>query len=279
MKKKTLIFLILLLFITFVYAQEFKKNKYSTEIDCEDPFPFINVSEYLKSAEREIDLEQYKTVIRNGDINAIEKPYLNDLQLGALTTVELKLFRNLFYAKKGFVFSDDELTKYFSQFEWYKPESKNVSFTQLEKSAIERIKIFESESSRTYEFENRTIVWEAFNGGADQRAQCLKLNQDKTFEYIPSETINRLQSIKGTWKIGKNRIVLSVESENVLLGGYVADHPNTPYIDKGTPVIITYKNAIKISLPLNESKLYKKYNFEWGEKWIMIGSSDYYISK
>ena len=104
MKKKTLIFLILLLFITFVYAQEFKKNKYSTEIDCEDPFPFINVSEYLKSAEREIDLEQYKTVIRNGDINAIEKPYLNDLQLGALTTVELKLFRNLFYAKKGLFF-------------------------------------------------------------------------------------------------------------------------------------------------------------------------------
>ena len=69
------------------------------------------------------------------------------------------------------------------------------------------------------------------------------------------------------------------KSENVLLGGYVADHPNTPYIDKGTPVIITYKNSIKISLPLNESKLYKKHNFEWGEKWIMIGLCDYYISK
>ena len=233
----------------------------------------------MQSAADKIDLEKYKTIIRNGDISAIEKPYLNDLQLGVLSKTELKLFRNLFYAKKGYIFSDDELTKYYKQFDWYKPTTKNVIFTALEQSAINRIKRFESESTIKYDYVDRDVLWEQWYGGADQRGALLRLNKDKTFVYKPAETINRIQYIKGKWTISNNKIVLSVESENVLFGGYVADHPNTPYIDKGTPVVIIFEKPIKITLPLNESEAYEKYNFTWSEKWIMIGSADCYISE
>lgn len=276
--KKVFALSIIITFSVFAYSQNNETSKYSKELDCEYPYSYSGLSSYLDSAEELIDLERYKTIIRNGDISAIEKPYLNDLQLGALSKTELKLFRNLFFAKKGFIFSDKELEKYFKQFDWYKPESKGVNFSELEKTAISRIQLFEAESSVKYDYENRTVVWETWNGGADQRGPLLKLNKDKTFEYTPWKTINRVEKINGSWLVSNNRIILSVESESVLFGGYVAADPNTPFIAKGNPVKIIYETPLKISLPLNESQASKEYNLNWSEKWLRIGSGECYIS-
>ena len=273
--KKVLLISIMISISAFAYAQNNSISQYAKELDSEYPYRY-NVSSYLESADELIDLEKYKTIIRNGDISAIEKPYLNDLQLGALSKTELKLFRNFFYAKKGYIFSDKELEKFFMQFDWYKAKSKDVSFTWLEESAINRIKLFENESTVKYDFENRSIIWETWNGGADQRGPLLKLNKDKTFEYIPGKTINRVEKINGTWLVLNNKIILSVENESVLFGGYVTE--DASYIKNGSSVIIQYKSPVKISLPLNESQAPQKYNLKWGEKWLMIGSGDCYIS-
>lgn len=264
--------------VSFAFAQDNGGSEYSKEIDCEYPLSG-EIQKWLKRAEEDVDLERYKTIIRNGDISAIETPYLNDLQLGVLSKAELKLFRNLFYAKKGYIFPDEELGKYYSKFEWYHPATKEVTFTDLEQSAINRIKVFESDSSIQYAYEKRNIIWEQWNGGADQRGYLLKLNKNKTFEYIPGSGINRLIKIKGRWAVSNNKIILSVESESVYFGGYIADHPNTPYIDKATAGIITFDSPIKITLPLNNSDVNKKYNFTWSEKWIMLGSTECYISE
>ena len=266
------------LFTSLSFTQSYYESKYSKEINCGEPVS-SNVDSWLKLAESDIDLERYKTIIRNGDISAIEEPYLNDLQLGVLSKTELKLFRNLFYAKKGYIFSDEELAKYYLQFAWYNPMTRNVTFSNLEQSAINRIKIFESESTIKYTYENQTITWEQWNGGADQRGYLLKLNKDKSFVYIPGSRINRLVKLEGKWSVSNNKIILSVENEFVCFGGYIAWHPNTPYIDKATPGIITFEEPIKITLPLNETDIDKKYNFNWSEKWIMLGSTECYISK
>lgn len=164
---KKLFFLSIMIFLSaLAYSQNNEISKYVKELECEYPYRY-NVTSYLESAGELIDLERYRTIIRNGDISAIEKPYLNDLQLGALSKTELKLFRNLFYAKKGYIFSDKELEKFFKQFDWYEAKSKDVKFSNLEESAINRIKIFEADSTVKYESENRSIVWETWNGGAD----------------------------------------------------------------------------------------------------------------
>ena len=275
--KKVLLCLLSLFLVNNIYS-EIIENKYSSELGSEEPISY-RVSEYLKRAEEDIDILKYKTIIRNGIIEEIEKPYLNDLQLGALSKTELKLLRNLFYAKKGYIFNDDDLTKFFSQFDWYKPKTKEVTFSDLEKTAINRIKLFESESTIKYDYEDKNIIWEKWNGGADQRGQLLKLNKDKSFEYFPSQSINRIKSITGTWEIKNNKIVLYVDTENILLGGYVAFHPNTPFIDQGNSAIIKFNEPIKISLPLNESEADKKYNLTWSKNWLMIGSTDCYISQ
>lgn len=276
--KKVFVLMIMITITSLSFSQSNNVSKYSKEIDCEYPLS-REISRYLKSAEENVDLERYKTIIRNGDISAIEKPYLNDFQLGVLSKTELKLFRNLFYAKKGYIFSDVELEKYYSQFDWYHPETKDVSFTGLEQIAINRIKVFESESSINYAYENKSITWEKWNGGADQRGFLLKLNSDKSFEYIPDAGINRLKKINGKWSVLNNKIVLSVETETVYFGGYVASDPNTPYIEKGTPGIITFENPIKITLPLNEVDAERKNNLNSNKEWLKLGSTECYISK
>ena len=65
------------------------------------------------------------------------------------------------------------------------------------------------------------------------------------------------------------------ESEEVIFGGY----DNYDTFKNGTSVIIKYGDPVKITLPINESEAYKKYNLNWTDKWLMIGSSDYYVSK
>ena len=170
--KKVFVCTLLILIVNSLYSKGFEKNKYSTELDCEYPFTYQQADRY-KSAAEDIDLLRYKTIIRNGIIEEIEKPYLNDLQLGVLTKTELKIFRNMFYARKGYIFSDEDLTKYFNQFDWYKPETKQVTFTNLETNAINRIKIFESDGTQKYNYEGENIVWEEWNGGADQRGSLI----------------------------------------------------------------------------------------------------------
>lgn len=277
MKKFFLFFLIFNL-VVLSFSQESKYSKYSMELKCINPKTY-NVQEDISKLQNQVDLEFYKTVIRNGDINAIEKPYLRDLELGVLSKTELKLFRNMFYAKKGYIFTDKELEKYFSQFDWYKPVTKDIQFTDLEKTAIERIQMFEAESTITYEYSDKDIVWEYWNGGANERGPLLKLSKDKTFEYTPAEVISRLISIKGTWSIVDNKVVLSVTAEKVFFGGYIDGDPCGSYVNDGTPVTITYEQPLKITLPLNSTDVDKKYGFGWSEKWIMIGSCECYISK
>ena len=272
--KKVFLLIMSLFIINLVYSQNFEKNKYSKEIDCEYPYTYQSY-ERIKSAEIEIDLLRYKTIIRNGIIEEIEIPYLNDLQLGVLTKTELKLFRNMFYAKKGYIFSDEDLTKYFMQFEWYKPKSKQITFTDLETAAINKIKIFENESSSTYDYAGKSIVWEEWYGGANERGPLYKLNKDYTFEYVPAQTINRLKKLQGKWTIEKNKLILLVETETAIFGGFY----NYEDFVNGTPVNIQYQELVKITLPLNESEADKKYNLTWSEKWIKIGSADCYISQ
>ena len=271
--KKVFLVLLSLTLIVSLFARDFEKNKYSTEIDCEYPYTFQTFDRQLTAGE-EVDLLRYKTVIRNGIIEEIEKPYLSDLQLAALSKTELKLFRNMFYAKKGYIFSDEDLTKFFNQFEWYKPKSKQVTFTDLETTAINRIKIFENEASAAYDYADKNITWEAWNGGANERGPLFKLNKDYTFEYIPGQTINRLKKLQGKWSIENNHLILQVETEVAMFGGY-----DNFDIVKGSLVNIQYKEALKLFFPLNESIAHTKYNLNWSDKWLMIGSAECYVSQ
>ena len=69
----------------------------------------------------------------------------SDLQKSSLK--ELRVMRNEIFAKHGYIFKDQDLTEYFSQFDWYKPTEQNVDnlLTENDKANINLILQVESE--------------------------------------------------------------------------------------------------------------------------------------
>lgn len=71
--------------------------------------------------------------------------YITDDQLYDLSPDQLRILRNAIFAIHGYRFKSNDLTDYFSRFDWYIPESSDVtaSLSTIEKKNIERIKKFE----------------------------------------------------------------------------------------------------------------------------------------
>ena len=69
--------------------------------------------------------------------------------LSGLSAGDLRLLRNAIFAKHGYIFSSDDLTKYFSNFQWYKPTSKNVTklLSSVEQTNINLISKYEGKGS------------------------------------------------------------------------------------------------------------------------------------
>lgn len=70
---------------------------------------------------------------------------LTQYDLASLSKVELKLMRNEIFARRGYIFKDEQLNKYFNQQEWYQPLFEDISdqLTPTEKANIALIKQLE----------------------------------------------------------------------------------------------------------------------------------------
>lgn len=270
MKKSVLIILISFIGIN-LYSQS---NKYSKEFFADSIMPLTaKTQEYIDYTYSEIDLLFYKSVIRNGNIQFLENRYLSDLQLGVLSGNELRILRNMYFAKKGYIFSDEELTEYYKQFEWYNPTTKTVSFTDLEERAIDRIKKFENTSLMDLKYPDDSFELTEFTGGADQAGIRIKLNKDGTFEYNAGENLSRLRKLSGNWQYKNKKLILSVDKETVLLGGYIAADGLGCYMVDTNKSEISYKENIKIELPVSKSEFSEKFGIDC----ISVGSLSYYV--
>ena len=243
--KKT-IFLFLLFICVNLYSET---DKYSKELFFKDIQPLTkDVHNCIEKTYSEIDLYLYKIIIRNGDIHYLENQYLSDLQLGVLSKNELKILRNMYYAKNGYIFSDEDLKNFFKRYEWYKPNTKNVTFNKLEEYNIKKILEFEKENLIELRNHDSTITLSEFTGGADQEGIKIFLNKDK-------------------------KIILYVSQETILLDGYISSE------EMGSDIIVSKKATINydikpiIELPISNSK-YEKY---FGEDCITVGSFPFFI--
>ncbi len=73
--------------------------------------------------------------------------------LRLLTLSQLRIFRNTFYARRGFDFCEGELGKFFRRFRWYKPYTTVAEglLTPIEEENVRRI-VAEEERRRTFIF-------------------------------------------------------------------------------------------------------------------------------
>jgi len=158
-----------------------------------------------------------------GNISRLDDGYLIDLiSLGKLQGKSFRLLRNAIYAKHGHIFASEELTEYFSRFDWYKP-TKTVSYADLsevERKNIEMIQKFEKMDENS-----ETIVWGPEKEGVWQDIFVMAagwndrfvIYSDNKMEFLFSQ-MSELQLIKGlagTYTIHGNVLLFSVSQVDI----------------------------------------------------------------
>ena len=68
--------------------------------------------------------------------------------LGRYGLEDLRLMRNWLYARHGYIFDSEDMREFFSGCFWYRPVTKNVELTEIEKHNVELIKRYEREHFR-----------------------------------------------------------------------------------------------------------------------------------
>ncbi len=270
MKKEFLIIFIFNLIFN-IYSVN---NKYNEILFESKGLPLTNnVQKRLTESYAEVDLLLYKSIIRNGNVDLLKELYLSDLQLGVLNKDELRILRNLYYAKEGYIFSDKDLADYFYQFEWYQPKSKNIVFSEFDKNNIQKVQAFENESLIDINFENKNISLTEFTGGADQEGCRILLNKDKSFVYYSGDYGSRLSELYGEWFYKDKSVFLKVSKEAIKTGGFFLSQQMEKYLIETVSAEIFFSEQIIIRLPLSKSKFEK----DFGTDCIQIGSTPFFI--
>ena len=226
-----------------------------------------------------------------GDISIIEKG-LSDFDLAKLSNKDLRFLRNMIYAKHGHIFTAEDLTKYFSNFEWYKPVRKvsDADLTEKERELIERIKKFETrnENAKTKAKSSElTGFWQddlpIVAAGYYQGFVFMKNNELK-WRVSEMGTLKAFYGYEGTYEIKGNVLIFYVKTT-----AYLEAAPN---YEEWIPEYETYKawgkdshlNTITFSEPLvfkfPISEVLQKDVEWWDDKiprvTVQIGSDEFY---
>lgn len=207
--------------------------------------------------------------INKGDLTLLDST-ISDLALAEMDNSQLRILRNMIFAKYGHTFNSEDLKVFFSQFGWYKPGKKvsESEFTENEKHLLDSIKIFETrnENSSTIKFGNEIIgLWHETPVMPDTWCDRFLIYPDQKIEFLISYfTINYSDDVDvheylGNYEIKGNVLTFVV---NKLVKGKETISLNTPLIFK-FPI-----------LPIEEAVFG---NGELIRQMIQIGSKKYYL--
>ncbi|MDR0876790.1 MAG: YARHG domain-containing protein [Treponema sp.] len=163
-----------------------------------------------------------------GNANLLDFPIENNIFL--LANVEKKYFRlirNMVYAKHGLKFKSEDLNKYFSQFEWYKPLYNNVDkfLTEVEESNLSIIKEFENmnENQPSVNWEKNCIgVWSNdYRKRAHEIGNKIIIYPDNAMEYKYWERgyLEVIDSLKGKYELKGNVLQFKVDQIKYFMHG------------------------------------------------------------
>ena len=239
--KKVLLTVLLFIFCLQSYAQNTKYFPYSKN--------YNNAIDSILAANGQKAL--------CGDISIFEKG-ISDFDLAKLSNKDLRFLRNMIYAKHGHIFTSEDLTKYYSNFEWYKPVRKvsDTDLTENELKLIERIKLFETrnENSKTKTKNSELIGFWQDDLPVVAAGYCegfVFLN-DSELNWRVSEmgTLKAFYGYEGTYEIKGNVLIYYVKTT-----AYLESVPN---YEEWIPEFETYKywgkdshlNTITFGVPL-----------------------------
>ena len=121
-------------------AYLFEAEDYAPSENINLTFHFSGMNEINWSPSNQKELLETSialaSVYKLQDLEAVKK-------LNSLSEEQLRLLRNSVYARHGYKFNSSDLTKYFSQFSWYSPKTKDVELSFVEQQNIQWIKSLE----------------------------------------------------------------------------------------------------------------------------------------
>lgn len=173
------------------------------------------LTEYFNSALDSMYPVKAKRVIF-GDVDILDDG-LSEFDLAVLSNEELRVLRNMIYARHGNIFTSEDLTVYYSNFPWYVP-SKKVSDSELSESElqlIERIRLFETRDERKTNMKLPGVeglwqnTWIMAAGWSDRFA----FYSDGRLEFRFSQmyVFPVAQTYKGTYQVKGNVLVFTVD--------------------------------------------------------------------
>lgn len=158
-----------------------------------------------------------KERLLKGDLSLVESE-VSDFALAKLENKELRLFRNMIFAKRGHSFDSKDLKEFFSQFEWYKPVRKvsDSEFDKDEKCLLERIKIFEArnEKAATVKFGNEIIgLWHASPVMPDTWVDRFLIYPENKMEFLVDYFVENpeVKEYLGRYQIRGNVLIFDAE--------------------------------------------------------------------
>ena len=223
-----------------------------------------------------------------GDISRLSDRHSIDLiSLSKLKGNSLKLLRNIIYAKHGHIFDAQDLTEYFSKFNWYIPKRKisDSELNEVEKWNINNILQFEkmNENSATIIWGlEKEGVWQNGYGWASGWGDRFVIYSDNKIEFIYSqmEQLKTIERLVGTYEIKGNVLIFRViqiefydhDQEIKFSGGFGYQWKN---VSSNT---ITFKNPQIIKFPISQIQIKNKINmYDVPDIYlVVIGGFDFY---
>lgn len=156
--------------------------------------------------------------IQKGDLTLLDAEIrISDFELAQMDNTELRLLRNMIYAKYGHSFNSKDLIKFFSQFDWYVPVKKvdDSEFTEKEQWLIKRIKTFESRNENLVaaKFGDEIIgLWHASPIMPDTWGDRFLIYPDNRIEFLISYFIkdSEIKEYLGNYEIKGNVLIFNI---------------------------------------------------------------------
>lgn len=259
-------------------------------------FPVISrenesITEYYNNSLNELIPTKAKKIIL-GNIDLLSET-ISDFDLAILSNSDLRILRNMIYAKYGNIFSSSDLTNYYSNFAWYKPSKKvkDSDLTEEELKLIERIKIFETrdENKKNVNLKSMEGIWQDYFIMADGWSNRFVFYSDNKLDFLYSQMryIPLAKEMIGTYEIKGNVLIFKVKE--IIYNSYTPKYDTIGFYDiweiPDNRNTVTFKNPLEFKFPIKNfelNKTWKQRNYstnedvEFSKDYIELGSFSYY---
>ena len=259
-------------------------------------FPVISqenesITEYYNNSLNELIPTKAKKIIL-GNIDLLSET-ISDFDLAILSNSDLRILRNMIYAKYGNIFSSSDLTNYYSNFAWYKPSKKvkDSDLTEEELKLIERIKFFETrdENKKNVDLKSMEGIWQDYFIMAAGWSNRFVFYSDNKLDFLYSQMryIPLAKEMIGTYEVKGNVLIFKVKE--IIYNSYTPKYDTIGFWDiweiPDNRNTVTFKNPLEFKFPIKNfelNKTWKQRNYstnedvEFTKDYIELGSFSYY---